>query len=62
MTMETRKSGSWKRRARMQQMNDGKENGLTNAISKTGIGGKRGFILRGEKDMQKKNDKYGKKD
>lgn len=35
----------------MQQMNDGKENGLTNAISKTGIGGKRGFILRGEKDM-----------
>lgn len=38
----------------MQQMNEGKENGLTNAINKIGIGGKRGFLLRDAEDMQGK--------
>lgn len=61
MCVEKRKSGSWKRRAKMQQMSEVKENETANEYCKKNMGSKRVFMLRAEEDMQEENDKNGKK-
>lgn len=51
MCVENRKHGSWKRRARANQVNSGKENEKGKAYNKAGLGNKRGFSLRDEDDV-----------
>lgn len=50
MCVENRKHRSWKRRARANQANSGKENEKGKEHNKAGLGSKRGFSLRDEDD------------
>lgn len=61
MSVECRKSGSWKRRARASQAKVGKENVKDQTQSFKGEGGKRGFELRDEVEAMVEGGQFGKK-
>lgn len=61
MSVECRKSGSWKRRARASQAKAGKENVKDQIQGFKGVGSKRGFELRDEVEAVEEGDQFGKK-
>lgn len=61
MREEKQKSGSWKRRARLLQKPEGKENVLSAEPSVSSMGGKRALLLRDEERIQESHDRAGKK-
>lgn len=61
MYIESRKHGSWKRRAWANKVNSGKENEQGKAYNKVGLGNKRVFSLRDEVDEVDEALQNGKK-
>lgn len=50
MCVEKKKREAWKRRTRMNKMNDGRKDEKGNENSETRISNKRGFLLRDEEE------------
>lgn len=61
MCIENRKSGSWKRRARGNQISASKENKKEKEDKTKDLGSKRGFELRDEDDTLEEDVLIGKK-
>lgn len=62
MCVDKKKGEAWKRRTRMNEMNEGKKDEKGNENSEVRISNKRGFSLRDDEELEEADEQNGKKD